>query len=146
MKLIDLNLLLYAVNRDAAHHRAARAWVEKTLSGEEPVAIPWTVLLGFLRVATHRRILPKPLDGEQAVKVVDGWLRQPVVRTLEAGPRHWSILRELLAETGVGGNLTSDAHLAALAIENGCELCSTDADFSRFRHLRWVNPLEGESG
>ena len=142
MKLIDLNLLLYSVNRDAPQHRAARRWLERTLSGEEPVALPWIVLLGFLRVATHRRILPNPVDAEQALKIVDGWLAQPVVRTLEAGSQHWSILKELLAETGSAGNLTSDAHLAALAIENGSELCSTDADFSRFRRLRWVNPLE----
>jgi len=142
LKLVDLNLLLYAVNRDASRHRAARGWLEKTLSGDDPVALPWIVLLGFLRVSTHRRVFPAPLRPEQALSIVGDWLAQPVVRPLEAGPRHWSILRELLAESGTAANLTSDAHLAALAIENGCELCSTDADFRRFRRLRWVNPLE----
>ena len=141
MKLVDLNILLYAVNRDATRHRVARRWLENTLSGEQPVALPWIVLLGFLRVATHRRILPRPLTSEQALSVVDGWLALPNVRALQAGAQHWIILKELLAETGAAGNLTSDAHLAALAIENGCELCSTDADFGRFRHLRWNNPL-----
>lgn len=142
MKLIDLNLLLYAVNRDAAKHRAARRWLEATLSGEEPVALPWIVLIGFLRVSTHRRILPKPLTTEQALTVVDGWLAQPVVRPLQAGPQHWAILQELLSETGTAGNLSTDAHLAALAIENGGQLCSTDTDFGRFPRLRWLNPLE----
>ncbi|MBI4542736.1 MAG: type II toxin-antitoxin system VapC family toxin [Gemmatimonadetes bacterium] len=141
MKLIDLNLLLYAVNRDSARHKRAKLWLEATLSGEETVALPWVVLLGFLRIATSPRILTRRLRAEQAMSVVDGWLRLPSVVALDAGPEHWRILRGLLAESGTAGNLTTDAHLAALAIENGCELCSTDGDFSRFRHLRWVNPL-----
>jgi toxin-antitoxin system PIN domain toxin len=141
MKLVDLNLLLYAINRDAAQHRAARRWLEATLSGDEPVALPWIVLIGFLRVATHRRILPKPLTAEQALSVVDGWLQQPAVRPLQAGPQHWPILRELLSETGTAGNLSTDAHLAALAIENGSQLCSADTDFGRYPRLRWINPL-----
>ena len=141
MKLIDLNLLLYAVNRDAVHHRAAKRWLEVTLSSDEPVGFPWVVLLGFIRVSTHQRIMETPLTVEQALSVVDGWLALPLVRTIEAGPEHWAILRRILDEVGAAGNLTSDAHVAALAIENGCELCSTDADFGRFRHLRWTNPL-----
>ena len=141
MKLIDLNLLLYAVNRDAPRHRAARTWLEETLSADEPVGLSWAVLLGFLRISTHRRVMPRPLTLEQATAVVDGWLAQPVVVVPAPGPGHWSVLKELLLSCGTAGNLTSDAHLAALAIEQGGELCSTDNDFARFTHLRWVNPL-----
>lgn len=140
MKLVDLNLLLYAVNRDAPHHAEAKSWLEDVLSGDEPVAMPWPVLLGFLRISTHGRILPRPLTAEQAISVVDGWLEQPTVRVLEPGPEHWRILRGSLQDTGTAGNLTTDAHLAALAIENGCELCSTDPDFARFPKLRWTHP------
>jgi hypothetical protein len=141
VKLVDLNLLLYAVNLDAPKHAASRAWLEEVLSGDEPIGLSWPVLLGFLRISTHVRILPNPLTTEQALAVVDGWLAQPAVRVLPAGPEHWRILRDLLVESGTAGNLTTDAHLAALAIENGAELCSTDRDFGRFPKLRWVNPL-----
>jgi len=142
VKLFDLNLLLYAVNTDAAHHQAAKRWLETTLNDDEPVALPWSVLLGFLRIATNHRILPRPLKVPEAVTIVDGWLSQPVVRILEPGEEHWRILKSLLAETGTAGNLTSDAHLATLAIENGATLCSTDTDFQRFPRLRWTNPLK----
>lgn len=141
MKVVDLNLLLYAVNRDSAHHARAKGWLERTLAGEEPVALPWVVLLGFLRVATSARVFPEPLAPAQALAVVDGWLACPAVIPLSPGDEHWDILRELLAESGTAGNLTTDAHLAALALEHGAELCSTDADFARFSRLRWVNPL-----
>lgn len=141
MRLVDLNLLLYAVNRDAVHHRRAKAWLETTLSAEESVGLPWVVVLGFLRVATHPRVLSRPLAPEAALSVVDGWLERPNVVALQAGDEHWGILRSLLAEAGTAGNLTTDAHLAALAIEHGCELCSSDSDFARFPDVRWVNPL-----
>ncbi len=141
MKLLDLNLLLYAVNNDSAHHRAAKHWLEAALGDDEPVALPWAVLLGFLRIATNKRILPRPLNVAQAVAVVDGWMAQTAVRVLSPGEDHWRILKSLLAETGTAGNLTTDAHLAALAIENGATLYSTDTDFQRFPRLRWVNPL-----
>lgn len=143
MKVVDLNLLLYAVNRDSAHHARAKSWLEQALSGDEPVAVPWAVLLGFLRLATSPRVFRKPLAPGQAVDVVDGWLARPQVVPLTPGDEHWRILRELLEQSGTAGNLTTDAHLAALAIEHGAELCSTDGDFARFRHLRWVNPLAG---
>lgn len=141
MKLLDLNLLLYAVNSDSAHHRAAKRWLETALNDDEPVALPWAVLLGFLRIATNKRILPRPLSTAQATAVVDGWLAQAAVRVLSPGEEHWRILKVLLAETGTAGNLTTDAHLAALAIENGATLYSTDTDFQRFSRLRWINPL-----
>ncbi len=141
MKLVDLNLLLYAVNRDAVQHERAKTWLERTLSADESVALPWVVLLGFLRVTTHPRVFPNPLSADQAVATVDAWLAQPPVVVLHAGDEHWRILRDLLAVSGTAGNLTTDAHLAALAIESGAELCSTDSDFARFRHVRWVNPI-----
>jgi uncharacterized protein len=141
VKLVDLNILLYAVNRDSVPHRRAKAWVERTLSGHEAVALPWVVLLGFLRLTTSRRIMARPLSADQALHVVDGWLAQPAVVALAPGERHWTVLRDLLAGQGAAGDLTTDAHLAALAIEHGCELCSTDGDFSRFDGLRWTNPL-----
>jgi len=139
--LVDLNLLLYATNRDSVHHEAARHWLQRALDDEEPVALPWIVVLGFVRVTTNGRVFPKPLTVKQAVEVVDGWLAMPIVRLLLAGEEHWRILKGLLEETGTAGNLTTDAHLAALAIENGCTLCSTDTDFARFPRLRWINPL-----
>jgi uncharacterized protein len=141
MKLIDLNLLLYAVNSDSVLHRQAKTWLEEVLSGEEPIAIPWVVLLGFLRIATNPHIFPTPLEVTNALGIVDGLLSQPNVQLLSPKMRHWAILRSLLIETGTAGNLTTDAHLAALAIENGAELCSTDRDFSRFPRLNWTNPI-----
>lgn len=141
MRLVDLNILLYAINADSPHHRAAKTWVEDTIGGTETVALPWIVILGFLRLATSRHIFVKPLAPEDAVAVVDGWLGRPNVVALYPGPEHWRILKLLVAGAGTAGNLTTDAHLAALAIEHGCELCSTDADFGRFPQLAWINPL-----
>jgi toxin-antitoxin system PIN domain toxin len=141
VKLLDLNLLLYAVNRDSAHHRPAKRWLEEALVGDERVALPWVVLCGFLRVSTNGRIFPSPLEPEQAIGLVDGWLARPNVVVANPGDEHWIILRALLRESGTAANLTTDAHLAALAIEHGAVLCSTDSDFARFRGLRWANPL-----
>jgi toxin-antitoxin system PIN domain toxin len=141
VKIVDLNVLLYAVNRDSPQHSTARAWLEDTLSGDEPVGLPWIVLLGFLRVATNRRVFTHALDVDDALAIVDSWLAQPAVVRVEAGDRHWDTLKHLLGESGAAGNLTTDAHLATLALENAAELCSTDADFARFSRLRWRNPL-----
>jgi toxin-antitoxin system PIN domain toxin len=141
VKVIDLNLLLYAVNRDSPHHSDAKTWLEDAMSGEERIALAWTVLLGFIRLTTSPRVLERPLSVDDALRTVDAWLSQPSVSPLEPGEGHWSILRDLLLEAGSAGNLTTDAHLAALAIEHGAELCSTDTDFARFKRLRWVNPL-----
>lgn len=141
MKVVDLNLLLYAINRDSPRHAASKDWLESILSGEESVAIPWIVVLGFLRLSTSSQVFPRPISVEQAVDIVDGWLAQPPVIALNPGDEHWRVLTRLLMEAGSAGNLTTDAHLAALAIEHGAELCSTDADFARFPQLRWRNPL-----
>ena len=141
MKVLDLNILLYAFNRDSHRHAEAKSWLEATLSGEETIAIPWVVVLGFLRIVTSRRVFPRPMSSEEACTAVDGWFAREAVVPLNAGEEHWPTLRHLLSSAGSAGNLTTDAHLAALAIENGAELCSTDADFARFRELRWTNPL-----
>jgi uncharacterized protein len=141
VRLVDLNILLYAINADGPHHRASKLWIEDTLGGVETVAIPWIVILGFLRLATSRHVFAKPLPVDEAVAIVDGWVGRPNVVALYPGPDHWRILKALVAGTGTAGNLTTDAHLAALAIEHGCQLCSTDADFGRFAQLDWVNPL-----
>jgi len=141
VKVIDLNILLYATNRDSPRHAASKTWLESILSGEESVAVPWIVVLGFLRLATSRLVFPHPISVEEAIAVVDGWLSQPPVVALNPGDEHWRVLTRLLTDVGSAGNLTTDAHLAALAIEHGAELCSTDTDFARFTQLRWMNPL-----
>jgi len=141
MILPDTNLLVYAYNEGASQHRAARSWLEEHLSGPEPIALTWATLSGFLRIATNRRIAKEPASIQQAIAVVDGWLMQPVVRIIRPGERHWPILQRMLLALNVGGDLVSDAHLAALAVEHDCELCSTDTDFARFPELRWRNPL-----
>jgi len=139
--LVDANLLIYAVNRDLAQHGAARRWVEAVFSGNELVGIPWVALLAFLRVCTSSRVFERPLSPEAAVAYVDDWLAQPVVRAVGPGERHWAILRSLLEQSGTAGNLTTDAHIAALALEHGCVICSADNDFKRFPVLKRVNPL-----
>jgi toxin-antitoxin system PIN domain toxin len=144
LHVIDLNILLYAVNRDAPEHSRARQWLDTTLGGDEPVGLPWIVLLAFLRIATNARVFARPLTRDEALSVVDAWLGQPSVTALAAGDGHWAIVRSLLrdaAHSGGVGGVTSDAHLAALAIEHGAQLWSADSDFRRFDGLRWKNPL-----
>lgn len=143
MILVDANLLLYAVNQDLPQHRAAREWLEATLSGHQPVGLPWVVVLAFLRLATSPRVFERPLGVGAATAYVDEWLALPIVTAVVPGEGHWPILRNLLADAGTGGNLTTDAHIAALALEHGCTVCSSDNDFKRFPGLRHVNPLAG---
>jgi toxin-antitoxin system PIN domain toxin len=142
MKLLDANLLLYAVNKDAPLHAKAKAWLETTLSGQETVAFSWNVILAFVRLTTRPGLFRNPLSPERAFDLVAAWLDQPSATVVNPGPRHLAILRDLLTALGTGGNLSSDAHLAALAIEQNAELCSCDGDFARFAGLRWRNPLK----
>jgi toxin-antitoxin system PIN domain toxin len=139
--LVDANILIYAVDADSPRHRVARRWLEETLSGSTAVGLPWSVLLAFLRVTTRGGVLRKPLRAERALDYVDSWLAQPYVSAVGPGPGHWAVLRNLLRTTGLAGNLTSDAHLAALAIERGAPLYSTDHDFRRFPGVEHVDPL-----
>ncbi len=141
MILVDANLLIYAVNRDAPHHETARSWFEQVLSGEERVGLPWVCLLAFLRLATRPGILANPLTVEQATDYVESWLKQPFAEPVAPGAGHWPIFRQLLLATGTAGNLTSDLHLAALAIEQGAPIYSADHDFQRFAGIEHVNPL-----
>ena len=142
MKLPDVNLLLYAVDEGSARHEPARAWVEERLSGTETFAFTWVVLLAFIRLTTSPRVFQSPLSTSEALDLVDSWLAQPCATVVHPTSRHAPVLRDLLEPLGTAGNLTTDAHLAALAIEHGAELCSTDRDFSRFAGLRWADPLE----
>ncbi len=143
MKLPDVNLLVYAADETAVLNEPAREWIETTLSGTETVAFTWLVLIGFVRLSTNPRSFRNPWGVGKALDVVDGWLAQPVVTVVHPTDRHAAVLRDLLTPLGAAGNLTSDAHLAALAIEHGATLYSSDNDFSRFAGLRWVDPLRG---
>ncbi len=140
MKVVDLNVLLYAVNEDSVHHRAALRWWEGALNGDEVVGLPWIVLIGFLRLSTSPAVFPRPLDADTALRKVDAWLALGTTRLLRERDEHWDILRSLLVETGTAGNLTTDAHLAALTISHGAVLVSFDTDFSRFKGLRRETP------
>jgi toxin-antitoxin system PIN domain toxin len=142
MKILDANLLLYALNRDTPLHTKAKGWLERSLAADEPVAFSWSVLLAVLRLTTRPGVFRRPLSAGRAFDVVDAWLAEPAARLVTPGPRHLSILRSLLAPLGTAGNLTSDAHLAALAIEQNAQLCSCDSDFARFAGLDWQNPLQ----
>lgn len=144
MILVDANLLIYAVNRDAPQHAAARAWWEAVLSGTTQVGLPWLVLLAFLRLTTNPRVVRSPLPADRALAFVDEWLQQPYVVPAGPGEHHWLILKQLLGDSGTAGNLANDAHLAAVAIEQGYTVYSADNDFKRFAGLRHVNPLAGE--
>ena len=141
MKLLDVNLLLYAVNEDSPFHTNAKFWIEEVLSGTEAVAFDWSVLLAFLRLSTRPVVFPKPLKLSEAFVLIESWLSQPCVTVVYPTERHARLLTDLLLPFGTAGNLTTDAHLAALAMEHGAELCSCDADFGRFPGLRWANPL-----
>ena len=142
MKIVDINLLIYAINKDTPHHSKSRKWLEHSLSSDEPFGFAWIVILGFLRIVTNGRIMPRPLAPDVAIETVDDWLQQPPSTTIVPSQQHWSIFKEILMPLGTAANLTSDAHLAALAIEHGARLYSTDNDFSRFKSLRWTNPIE----
>ena len=141
MIIVDLNVLLYAVNRDAAHHARVRAWWEDALSGDRPIGLAWIVILGFLRLSTSARVFPQPLTSDEALDRVSAWLAHPLVRVASETERQWDLLQQLLREAGTAGNLTTDAHLASLAIAHGAVLASCDTDFARFAGLRWENPL-----
>ena len=143
MILVDVNLLLYATNVSASQHGAAREWLDRQLVETPRVGLPWATLLGFLRLATNARVVTRPLTMPAAWRQVSQWLEcEPVWIPLPT-ERHADVLGKLLAEPSVYGNLVPDAHLAALAIEHGLTLYSTDGDFARFPELKWLNPLAG---
>jgi len=132
--LVDANVLLYAYHPRAAQHERCRAWVEAEFSSGAAVRIPWATILAFLRIATNPRVFERPLTIAEAEAAVSSWLVLPSVSPVDPGERYWDILR---------GPLVTDAALAALAIEHGATLCTTDRDFARFPGLRTLNPLDG---
>ncbi|MBI1177179.1 PIN domain-containing protein [bacterium] len=145
MILPDINILIYAYDESSKNHSAAKHWWEDQLNGSQMVALSWVTLLGFIRLLTNPRIYNNPFSPADTLGIVDSWLEQPHVKIIHPSERHFTLFSELIKQAGTAGNLTSDAHLAALAIERGLILQSTDADFSRFPGLKWTNPLKGKS-
>ena len=141
MILVDANLLLYAEDQLSPYHDVAREWWDAQLSDISPVCLCWTVLCAFIRISTNPRVFKHPLSLDQAILRVQGWLDQPCTRIVYPTERHWAVLQQLLVGGQAVANLVTDAHVAALAIEHGCELISTDADFSRFSKVKWRNPI-----
>jgi uncharacterized protein len=139
--LVDANILLYAEDQISPRHAMARAWWDDQLSGTVPVCLCWTVLGAFIRIGTNSRVFEHPLSLDQAVSRVQSWIDQPCTRIVHPTERHWTVFQKMLLEGQAVANLVTDAHLAALAVEHGCELISTDSDFSRFPGLKWRNPL-----
>ena len=141
MILVDVNIPIHAINRDSRHHDRVRAWWDARLSGTRPVGLAWAVCFGFVRILTNPRIVLPPLGVDEALAYVTSWLKQPCTRIVQPLDGHWDLAASLLKAAGTAANLTTDAHLAALAIQNGCELYTTDSDFARFPGLRWHNLL-----
>lgn len=141
MIVVDANILLYAEDSLSEHHDTARTWWDSRLSGSDPVGLCWPVLNAFIRIGTNPRLHQRPLTIQEAIDRVQGWLDQPCVRVLQPTDQHWQIFQRMLGEGKALGNLVSDAQLAALAVEHNAILYSTDADFSRFRGLKWKNPV-----
>ena len=141
MIVLDANILLYAYDSSSSHHAKARAWIERVLSESAPVGLPWQTLSAFLRIMTNIRLPGERFTLQEAVEIVDSWLEQPNVRLLAEGEDHWPLFRQMMVEGQASGALVSDAHLAALTVEYGGTLQTTDRDFARFPSLRWANPL-----
>ena len=141
MILVDANILLYAEDSLSPLHQQARNWWDDQLSRSEPVCLCWTVLSAFIRIGTNPRVFEHPLSLAQALARVQSWLDQPCTRIIRPTEGHWTLFRQMLTDGQAVANLVTDAHLAALAIEHGCELASTDSDFARFPKLKWINPL-----
>jgi uncharacterized protein len=139
--VVDANLLLYAYDSASAHHVKARAWVERTFSSAEPVGLPWQTVVAFLRIVTNTRLPGERLTIGEASEIVDRWLAQPNIRLLGPGEDHWLLLRQMILDGQARGPLITDAQLAAITIEYGGVLHTTDRDFARFPGLRWTNPL-----
>jgi len=143
--ILDANILLYAYDTGSAHHARARAWVEEVFSAGEPLGLPWKTVAAFLRVVTNPKLRGDRFTVEAASAIVDRWLEQPNVRLLAPGDRHWSFLRPAMVDGQVHGPLITDAQLAALTMEYGGVLHTTDRDFARFPGLRWMNPLQTQA-
>jgi uncharacterized protein len=139
--IVDANILLYAVDSSAPQHDRARGWLEEALNGYGRVGLPWPSLTAFLRIATHPRVSPDPLSRTEAWGFVDDWLSAGPAWIPVPTERHAEVLGRLLGDGDLRGNLVTDAHLAALAIEHGVGVCSADSDFARFTGVEWFNPV-----
>jgi toxin-antitoxin system PIN domain toxin len=139
--VLDANLLLYAYDTTSPHHAGARGWIERVLSSGTPVGLPWQTAAAFLRIMTNPRLPGERFTLEEAARVIDQWFEQPNVRLLAPGDGHWPLLRQMLIDGQARGPLVADAQLAALTIEYGGVLHTTDRGFARFPGLRWTNPL-----
>ena len=146
MTLVDANVLIYAYNPAAEQHAAAKRWFEEAVAGPTPVRLAWVTVLAFVRIMTHAQAFKRPLSVQEAVRIVDEWLVLPTVAILEPGDRHWSILRGLLLDGQAAGPLSTDAFLAALAIEHGATLVTTDRDFARFPGVVVAHPFPRAEG
>lgn len=141
MVIPDVNLLIYAVNKQSVHHERAWEWINSLFRSNRIIGLPMIVLWGYVRIATSAAVMNDPLTTDEAIGHVRRWIGQSGVVAADPGPRHWDILQDLLAGSRLSGSRASDAVLAAIAIEHGATLASTDQDFKRFEGLKWVNPL-----
>ena len=141
MKLFDVNVLVNAYREDADHHQPCRSVIDEAMSSPAAFGLTSIVLSGFLRVVTHRRVFKTPTSFVDALEFVDALQSMPQAVAISPGPRHWDIFTELCLEARATGNLIPDAYLAAIAIEAGCDLVTTDRDFARFAGLTWTDPL-----
>jgi uncharacterized protein len=142
--IVDANVLLYAVDRASAHHEPARSWLDASLDGAEAVGLAWIALLAFIRIGTNPSILSNPMSADEATGQVEAWFGAPAAVLAQPTSRHVELLRGLLREAGTAGNLVTDAHLAALAIEHGADIVSYDRDFARFAGVRHRLPASRE--
>ena len=142
MIVIDANLLIYSYNSGSLRHTKAREWLERVLSGTEAVGLPWQSIAAFVRIMTDPRLPGERFTVHEAAEVVNRWLDQPIVRVLTPGDDHWTLFRRMVVEGEAFGPLITDAQIAALTVEYGGVLYTTDRDFARFPRLRWENPLQ----
>lgn len=145
MTLVDANILLYAYDTRSPHHAPVRHWLAGEFSSGRPVRLALITLLAFVRIATDRRVFERPLTPGDACALVESWLRQPNVRVLSPGVRTWHLLARLCEAGQTRGAMVMDAHLAALALEHGARIATTDRDFTRFPDLELVNPIDAVS-
>lgn len=141
MTLLDVNVLLYAYDKDAPNHLAAAQWIKHLFGGSETIGLPWITLWAFVRISTNSRVLNNPKTAHEAFQIVREWLALPGVVVVQPGPRHRELVERLVIDNRAAGPLTTEAALAAMAIEHGATLASTDRHFSRFPDLRWFNPI-----
>jgi hypothetical protein len=140
MILPDVNVLVHAHNADSAVHQKARNWWDACLAGSEGVGLAWAAMLGFARITTNRKVVARPLAVNDVMERLQAWLAMPHIHIAQPSDAHFARLRAELERLGTAATLTTDAHLAVLAMERGYVLASTDTDFARFKGLRWINP------